>query len=219
MISFSLNQEFDELVKVTVTEKQQILNYNNSNNNNNIENENKSDMSDLSAKGPDFFLDNKLSNKRSERKYTTTRIKSRTFLSNISYVGINKEDFYNENVIFDIYLLVTKNLNTFSLDRKLNGPNKHEIIYVTWKECIPATFYKFICKDENFIYLNGKNVLQPKVSEIITNFLKENEKKLRVVEKQFVSVSEHFSVRLFKCLSWNILCNGKKRFWPQEHCF
>ena len=56
------------------------------------------------------------------------------------------------------------------------------------KECIPATFYKFIYKDENFIYLNGKNVLQPKVSEIFTNFLKENEKKLRVVEKQFVSV-------------------------------
>ena len=143
MTFFSLNQEFDELVKVTLAEKQQILD--NSNNDNN-ENENKPDMTDGSAKSPDFFQDNKPSNKRSERKYTTTRIKSRNFLSNISYVGINKEDFYNENFIFDICLLVTKNLNPFSLDRKLNNPNKYEMIYMIWKECMPVAFYKFICK-------------------------------------------------------------------------
>ena len=46
---------------------------------------------DGSAKSPDFFQDNK----PSKRKYTTARIKSRNFPSNISYVGINKEDFYN----------------------------------------------------------------------------------------------------------------------------
>ena len=73
-------------------------------------------MIDGSAKIPDFFQ----VNKPSERKYTTTRIKSINFLSNISYVGINKKDFYNEIFIFDVYLLVTKNLNLFSLDRKLN---------------------------------------------------------------------------------------------------
>ena len=41
-------------------------------------------------------------------------------LSNISYVGITKEHFYNENFILNVYLLVTKNLNPFSVDRKLN---------------------------------------------------------------------------------------------------
>ena len=29
------------------------------------------------------------------------------------------------------------------------------------------------CKERNFLYLKGKNVLQPKVSEIIADFLKE----------------------------------------------
>ena len=139
MTSFSLNQELDELVKVTLAEKQQILDDNNNNNNNN-ENENKPDMTDGSAKSPDFFQDNKPSNKRSEGKYTTTRIKSRNFLSNISNVGINKEDFYNENFNFDIYLLVNKNLNPFSLDRKLNDPNKHEMVYMIWKEYMLAAF-------------------------------------------------------------------------------
>ena len=111
-------------------------------------------MIDGSAKSPDFFQDNK----PSERKYTTTRIKSRNFLSNISYVGINKEDFYDENFIFDVCLLVTKNLNPFSLDRKLSDENKHEMIYMLWKECMPEKFYKHICKENNFLYLNRKNV-------------------------------------------------------------
>ena len=53
------------------------------NNNNSIQQE----MIDQSAKSPDFFWYNKPSEKV-ERKYTTTRIKLRNFLSNISYVGI-----------------------------------------------------------------------------------------------------------------------------------
>ena len=133
MTTFSINDQFDELVKVTLL-KQQTL----TENSDSIQQE----MIDGSAKSPDFFQNNK----SSERKYTTTRIKSRNFLSNISYVGINKEDFYNENFIFDVYLLVTKNLNPFSLDRKLNDKNKHEMIYMLWKECMPQRFYQYICK-------------------------------------------------------------------------
>ena len=51
-------------------------------------------------------------------KYSPTRIKSRNFLSSISYAGINKGDFYNENFILDVYILLVKNLNPFSLQRK-----------------------------------------------------------------------------------------------------
>ena len=39
-------------------------------------------------------------------KYSPTRIKSRNFLSNVSYTGISKSDFYNENFILDIYVLL-----------------------------------------------------------------------------------------------------------------
>ena len=38
---------------------------------------------------------------------------------------------------------------------------------------MPQRFYKHICKDEHFLYLNGKNFLQPKVSDIMSEFLKE----------------------------------------------
>ena len=109
-----------------------------------------------------------------ERKYTATKIKSNNFLLNFASVGINREDFYNENFIFGVYLLITKNLNPFSLDRKLTDKNKHEILYMLWKECMPHKFYQHIYKENNFLYLNNKNVLQPKVSEIINEYLNED---------------------------------------------
>ena len=163
MTMFTINDQFNNLVKVTLSEQQ--TENSNGDNNDNIQVE----VMDESAKSPDFFQ----GNKSIERKYTTTRIKSRNYLSNIGYVGINKEDFYNENFIFDVYLLITKNLYPFSLDRKLNDKNKHEMIYMLWKGCMPQKFYQHICKEKSFIYLNGENVLQPKVSEIINDFVKE----------------------------------------------
>ena len=94
----------------------------------------------------------------------------------MSYMGISKEGFYNEYFVFDVYALVTKNLNPFSLDRKLSDQNKQEMIYMVWKECMPGAFYKHVCSRDNFLYLNGKNVLYPKVSEIISDFLDADEK-------------------------------------------
>ena len=60
-------------------------------------------MIDESAKSQDFFQNHK---DKKERRYTTTRIKPRNFLSNIAYVGINREEFYSENFIFDVFLLI-----------------------------------------------------------------------------------------------------------------
>ena len=213
MTSINLNQEFDALVKATLAEKQLISS--DKNNNNNKESD-QPEMTDESAKSPDFFQSNKPLNKKTGRKYITTHIKSRYFLSNISYVGINKEDFYNQNFTCNIYLLMTKNLNPFSLDRKLNDLNKHEMIYMVWKECMPAQFYKFICREENFLYLNGKNVLQPKVSKTLTNFLAGNEKNyvlLRNNLSQYKKIFQYVYLNVFPEMERRG-SHGEKRVQP-----
>ena len=106
----ALNDQFNKLVKVTLAEKKVLT-------------ENDKDMNNVqmefigkSAKSPNFFQGNRSSTNKPSPNYTKTRTKSRNFLLNISHVGLNKEDFYNENFIFDFYLLVTKNLNPFSYD-------------------------------------------------------------------------------------------------------
>ena len=87
---------------------------------------------------------------------------------------------------------MTKNLNPFSLDRKLADKNKHEIIYMLWKECMLQKLYRHICKEKNFLYLNGKNVLQNKVQEIITDFLQENENNYKKLTNNLSSYKNIF---------------------------
>ena len=123
-----------------------------------------------SAKRPDFFQNNNAIKKIS-KAYATIRIKSRNFLTIMSYVRIKKESFYNENFIFDIYRLLVKSLNPFLLDRKLNDHNKHELIYMLWKECMSVEFYKFVCLEKNFEYLKKCTFL---VAEKISEFIYEN---------------------------------------------
>ena len=116
-------------------------------------------------------------------KYSPTRIKSKIFLSNISFTGINKKDFYNENFILDIFVLLVKNLNLFSLSRKISDKTKHEMVYVIWRERIPVNFYRYICEEKNFIYLNGRDVGHPGVLEIVGKFIDQQKQNLRMLQE------------------------------------
>ena len=122
MTKFSLNTDFENLIKATLIA-------NDMNQQQQQQNMMRNKEQDESGKSPNFFQNNNAIKKRS-KSYTTTKIKSRNFLSNILYVAINREDFYNENFIFDIYTLLVKNLNLFSLDRKLDDHDKNEMIYM-----------------------------------------------------------------------------------------
>ena len=42
-------------------------------------------------------------------------------------------------------------------------------------------FYKFLCEEKNFVYLNGKNVLQPKLQQIVGEFIEKDEKNYRLL--------------------------------------
>ena len=86
------------------------------------------------------------------------------FLSNISYVGISKEDFYNQNFVFDIYALITKNLNLFPLERKLWDLNKHEIILLIF-------ISTFVWKG-NFFTVRGKTYFIQRCQKSFVNLYK-----------------------------------------------
>ena len=155
------------------------------------------------AKSQNLFQDNKVVN-RQKIKYTWN--KSRNFSPNIAYIGISKEDYYNKNFILDTYALVTRNLKPFSFDRKLADKTKHEMIYMLWRKCMPVEYYKYICEEKNFTYLNGKNVLQPTVLQIIIDFIEKDEKKnLRLLQN---NLAQHKNI--FPYVSSN--------FYPEIYC-
>ena len=99
------------------------------------------------------------------------------------------------------------------LDRKLNDQNK---LKMNMKECTPQQFYKRICK--HFLYLNGKNVLQPKVLEIIADLLKwgkENYVELRNNFSQYKDIFQYVHSNAFR----EIYCSTERRGFNLKSTF
>ena len=154
---------------------------------------------DLLEKNQDFFLTEKSIAKRQKVrylatriKYSPTRVKSRNLLSNIGYTSISKSDFYNENFILDVYILLVKYLNPFSLQQKTSDKFKHEMIYMLWRECIPVEFYRYICQEDNFKYLNGRDVTQPGVLKIVGKFIDQHKDNLHMLQKNLANYKDIF---------------------------
>lgn len=87
----------------------------------------------------------------------------------------NLKIFTTEIFLFDVYGLLAENLNPLSAERKFAERNLQDMIYMLWEECVSASFYKFVCCSENFIYLNGTNVLYLKTMKMILKHVTENQ--------------------------------------------
>ena len=126
--------------------------------------------------------------KRRAKPYTSRRIKTRNFLSNISYTDVKSKDFLDNNFTFDIITLLTKNISPFSLERKIVDVKNREVIYMLLDEFIEKSFYKHICENDNFIYLKRRNVLHSNTAQIVLDYLKKDLKNIvllrRCLQKQ-----------------------------------
>ena len=95
----TLRQNYNKLVEETLTVEDPWLEK---------KTETEMEQENGSAKSQDIFQNNKVANhqkKKKKKKYTTTSVKSRNFLSNITYIGINKENYYNKNFIFSSFII------------------------------------------------------------------------------------------------------------------
>lgn len=79
---------------------------------------------------------------RPDKRYTTTRIKSRMFLPNISNNDVKEEDLHDRSFIFNVYMLITKNLNPFSLKRYIFDVDNRNLVRIFREECIDQEFFK-----------------------------------------------------------------------------
>ena len=125
------------------------------------------------------------------KPYNTTRIKSRTILTNISYNKAKEEDLIDRSFAFNIYVLTTKNINPFSLERIIFDVKDREMINMFWEDSI--------CQPDNFLYLHGKNIIYPRVAEIVMNYIEADENnfgKLRrkLIENQKIFKYLHASI-------------------------
>ena len=64
------------------------------------------------------------------------------------------------------------------------------MVYMLWRECIHPEFYRYICQDENIKYLNGRDVSQPCVLEIVGTFIDQNKDNLRMLQKNLANYKD-----------------------------
>ena len=74
------------------------------------------------------------------------------------------------------------------------------MVYMLWRECIPSEFYRYICPDENFKYLNGRDVNQSGIREIVGNFIDQKKDNLQLLQSNLASckdIYQYVYVHLF----------------------
>ena len=122
----------------------------------------------------------------------TTRRKSRNYLTNISYNGIKEEDLFDRSFVFDVYLLTTKSINPFLFKQKIFDAKNREMISIVLEECNKRPFYKHICKRNNFMYLNSKNVIYPHVANFVWKYLEEDEENFDKIKNKLIENKKIF---------------------------
>ena len=80
------------------------------------------------------------------RKYSNTKMKARSLLTNIAYSRLNKNDHFNKLFVTDTKTFLTKNFNPFSLGIKFNFNVNQQYIYMLWEKCVPNNFINLSLK-------------------------------------------------------------------------
>ena len=55
-----------------------------------------------------------------------------------------------------------------------------------WEDCNESSFYKYICQPDNFLYLNGKNVIYPRVAEIVMDYIEADENNFKKLKRKLI---------------------------------
>ena len=121
----------------------------------------------------DIFLSDKDNSKKEAKKYSSTKVKARNFLTNVSYTGIKNKDYSNRSFVVDIYSFLILYLNPYNLDGKFETPIERDYVNVLWTYLLPSTLYNFICKDNNVKILNKTNAKFQHAVEIINQFMED----------------------------------------------
>ena len=66
------------------------------------------------------------------------------------------------------------------------------MINMFWEEYNELTFCKHICRMENFLHLNGKNVIYLHFAEIVWKYIEENEENFHKIKQKLIDNKKIF---------------------------
>ena len=105
----------------------------------------------------------------SRKLYSATKIKSRNFLTNISYNQLKQKNYDNQSFVIDSisYILLH---NPINLERKFFEKDDKEFINMLWLKCMPKEFPDFISQEYYFKLLHNLGFKYATANDIIKQF-------------------------------------------------
>ena len=88
---------------------------------------------------PDFFQDNNDDQEtKKTQKYSSTKVKARTLVTNTSYRRFKSDDSNKSTFVLDSSSFLVQNLNSLGLDRKLKTETGGSYVKMVWNKCLPS---------------------------------------------------------------------------------
>ena len=105
--------------------------------------------------------------RKEKKKYSSTKVKARNFLTNISYNGIKNNDYENKTFVIDIFAYLILYFNPYSINGKFETEIERTYVNILWSQLLPQSFYTFVSKKDNIQILNKKNAKFQDAVEIV----------------------------------------------------
>ena len=125
----------------------------------------------------DIFSDDKAI----KMSYSSTKIKARNFLTNVSYNRVTIADYRNKNFVVDCFTFLVLYLNPFYLERKFETELEREFVNTLWAFLMPSNLYNYISQGENVLTLNKIKIKYQDAKDIILGFLEYDESNFSVL--------------------------------------
>ena len=78
------------------------------------------------------------------KAYSNTKVKTRNFLTNVSYRRFKQSDFMKNSFIIDILSFLVQSFSPINLERKLDIEKERDMVKFLWDECIPHKFVHYM---------------------------------------------------------------------------
>ena len=132
----------------------------------------------MDALNRDIFMDDKaIKNYYS----SSTKVKARNFLTNVSYNRITAVDYRNSSFVMDCFTFLVLYLNPFYLERKFESSVEREFVNVLWAFLMPSNLYDFINENDNMTTLNKIRIKYVDVKKIMLQFLERDQTNANVL--------------------------------------
>ena len=120
--------------------------------------------------------DNVVHSKKKETKkrnteYSSTKVKARNLLTNISYRRFKESDFMNLNFIIDVLTFTIQYFNPIDIARKVDNEDEQQMINFIWEKCLPYDFAAEVYKSQNYSVLADPKLTYNKANAIVKRWL------------------------------------------------